>query len=558
MTKTKLPPPIQNGTLRIVPLGGIGEIGRNMTVFEIDGRMIIVDCGVLFPEESQPGVDLILPDFDYIEDRLHQIDGIILTHGHEDHIGGVPYLLRLREDIPIIGSQLTIALVEAKLAEHRIRPYTLVVEEGDIENLGNFECEFIAVNHSIPDALAVFIRTNAGTVLHTGDFKMDQLPLDGRITDLRSFARVGEEGVDLFMCDSTNAEVPGFVPSEANIGPVIESVFAQARGKIVVASFASHVHRVQQVLDAAYKYERKVCFVGRSMVRNMGIAEELGYLSVPEDTLVDLKNADSVPDDEIVYMSTGSQGEPMAVLSRIASGAHKTISVGPNDTVIFASSLIPGNENSVFRLINGLTKLGAKVVHQGNAKVHVSGHAAEGELLYCYNILEPEYAMPVHGEVRHLVANGAIAVKTGVPAENVLLAEDGSVIDMVDGRCSIVGEVPCGYVYVDGSSVGEIGEAELTDRRTLGEEGFIAIFAVIDVQERKVLTGPHIQARGMAEDDSVFEEILPDVRTALDEAIASESANTYQMQQAMRRVVGRWVARKLRRKPMIIPTVIEA
>ncbi|WP_341830177.1 ribonuclease J [Trueperella pyogenes] len=558
MTKTKLPPPIQNGALRIVPLGGIGEIGRNMTVFEIDGRMIIVDCGVLFPEESQPGVDLILPDFDYIEDRLHQIDGIILTHGHEDHIGGVPYLLRLREDIPIIGSQLTIALVEAKLAEHRIRPYTLVVEEGDIENLGNFECEFIAVNHSIPDALAVFIRTNAGTVLHTGDFKMDQLPLDGRITDLRSFARVGEEGVDLFMCDSTNAEVPGFVPSEANIGPVIESVFAQARGKIVVASFASHVHRVQQVLDAAYKYERKVCFVGRSMVRNMGIAEELGYLSVPEDTLVDLKNADSVPDDEIVYMSTGSQGEPMAVLSRIASGAHKTISVGPNDTVIFASSLIPGNENSVFRLINGLTKLGAKVVHQGNAKVHVSGHAAEGELLYCYNILEPEYAMPVHGEVRHLVANGAIAVKTGVPAENVLLADDGSVIDMVDGRCSIVGEVPCGYVYVDGSSVGEIGEAELTDRRTLGEEGFIAIFAVIDVQERKVLTGPHIQARGMAEDDSVFEEILPDVRTALDEAIASESANTYQMQQAMRRVVGRWVARKLRRKPMIIPTVIEA
>lgn len=558
MSITKLPPSIKNGTLRIVPLGGIGEIGRNMTVFEIDGRMIVVDCGVLFPEESQPGVDLILPDFDYIKDRLHQIDAIILTHGHEDHIGGVPYLLRLREDIPIIGSQLTIALVEAKFAEHRIKPYTHVVEEGDIENLGNFECEFIAVNHSIPDALAVFIRTNAGTVLHTGDFKMDQLPLDGRITDLRSFARVGEEGVDLFMCDSTNAEVPGFVASEANIGPVIESVFAQAHGKIVVASFSSHVHRVQQVLDAAYKFERKVCFVGRSMVRNMTIAEELGYLSVPEDTLIDLKNADSLPDDEIVYMSTGSQGEPMAVLSRIVAGSHKSITVGPGDTVIFASSLIPGNENSVFRLINGLTKLGAKVVHQGNAKVHVSGHAAEGELLYCYNILEPEYAMPVHGEVRHLVANGAIAVKTGVPAENVILAEDGSVIDMVDGHCSIVGEVPCGYVYVDGSSVGEIGEAELTDRRTLGEEGFIAIFAVIDAQERKVLTGPHIQARGMAEDDSVFEEILPDVRTALDQAIANESANTYQMQQAMRRVVGRWVARKLRRKPMIIPTIIEA
>lgn len=558
MTKTKIPAPLDPDTVRIVPLGGIGEIGRNMTVFESNGRLLIVDCGVLFPEENQPGVDLILPDFEYISDRLDDIEAIVLTHGHEDHIGAVPYLLRLRPDIPLIGSELTMALVETKLEEHRITPYTLTVVEGDVERLGPFECEFIAVNHSIPDALAVLIRTAAGNILHTGDFKLDQLPLDGRITDLRAFAQAGEEGVDLFLVDSTNAEVPGFVTSESEIGPVIQNVFAQAKGQIVVASFASHIHRVQQVLDAADKFDRKVCFMGRSMVRNMGIAADLGYLHVPDGILVDQRDLSSVPPEKIVYMSTGSQGEPRAVLSRIASGTHKEISVGPGDTVLFASSLIPGNENSVFRLINGLTKLGAKVVHQGIAKVHVSGHSAQGELLYCYNIVQPEYVMPVHGESRHLVANGAVAVKTGVPPENVLLCEDGSVIDMKDGSCQIVGEVPCGYVFVDGSSVGEIGEAELTDRRTLGQEGFIALFAVVDAQNREIIAGPHIQARGMAEDDAIFDDILPQVRTALEETAANESADTYQMQQAMRRVIGRWAARKLRRAPMIIPTVIEA
>lgn len=387
---------------------------------------------------------------------------------------------------------------------------------------------------------------------------MDQLPLDGRITDLRAFARAGEEGVDLFMVDSTNAEVPGFVRSEAEIAPVLESVFAQSRGQIVVASFSSHVHRVQQVLDTAAKAGRKVCFVGRSMVKNMTIAAELGLLSVPAQTLIDMNEIADVPDHQRVFMSTGSQGEPMAVLSRIASGSHKTIGVGAGDTVIFASSLIPGNENSVFRLINGLTKLGARVVHQGNAKVHVSGHSAQGELLFAYNIVEPLNAMPIHGETRHLVANGALAVKTGVPPENVLICEDGTVVDLHDGVAKIVGEVPVGYIFVDGSSVGEIGEAELTDRRTLGQEGFIAIFAVVNGHDRTIITGPHIQARGMAEDDSVFDDILPDVTAALEKSLASPGSDTYQMQQAMRRVIGRWAARTLRRAPMIIPTVIEA
>jgi ribonuclease J len=551
-----MPEPPSRDTVRIVPLGGLGEVGRNCNVLEYRGRLVVVDFGVLFPEESQPGVDLILPDIDYLKSRLDDIDAIVLTHGHEDHIGAVPYLLKLRPDIPIIGSQLTIAFVEAKLQEHDITAHSHVVVEGDVERIGPFEMEFIAVNHSIPDALAVFVRTPEGNILITGDFKMDQLPLDGRLTDLRAFARAGEEGVDLFMSDSTNAEVPGFVASESEIGPVIDRVFGDSTGQIVVASFASHVHRVQQVLKAAAHHGRKVAFVGRSMVRNMTIAQELGYLDVPAGVLRDLADMQDIPENQRVYMSTGSQGEPMAVLARIANKSHPKVSVGPGDTVLFASSLIPGNENSVYRLINGLMKLGAKVVHQGNAKVHVSGHAAQGELLYCYNILEPAYAMPIHGEVRHQVANGAIAVKTGVPPENVILAENGSVIDMHDGEVSLVGSVPFHEIYVDGSSVGDITESELKDRRILAEEGFIAIFAAVDAKGEQIVTGPHIQARAMAEDESVFEDILPEVTVALQEAL-EKGMDTYGMQQAMRRVVGRWASRKLRRSPMIIPTVVE-
>jgi ribonuclease J len=552
-----LPPALREGGLRIVALGGLGEVGRNMAVLEYGGRLLIIDCGVLFPEDHQPGVDLILPDFSYIADRMADVDGIVLTHGHEDHIGAVPYLLRLRQDIPLIGSQLTLAFVEAKLKEHRITPLTHAVKEGQTEQIGAFSCEFVAVNHSIPDALAVAVTTGAGTVLHTGDFKMDQLPLDGRITDLRAFARLGEKGVDLFMVDSTNAEVPGFVSPEREIGPVLDNVFATSARKIVVASFSSHVHRVQQVLDAAAAHERKVALVGRSMIRNMTIAAELGYLKVPDGVLVDAKRLDDVRDDELVLMCTGSQGEPMAALSRIANNDHK-ISVGPGDTVILASSLIPGNENAVYRVINGLTRLGARVVHGGNAKVHVSGHASAGELLYCYNILKPRNVMPVHGEVRHLVANGALAVKSGVPADRVVLAEDGVVVDLVDGRASVVGAVPCGYVFVDGSSVGGITEADLKDRRILGDEGFISIFAVISSTDGKVLGKPQILARGVAEDDKVFDAILPDVTAALEDAARGGAVDTQQLQQVVRRVVGRWASNRLRRRPMIIPVVVEA
>jgi ribonuclease J len=551
------PRPLTPGTLRVIPIGGLGEIGRNMTSYEIDGKILIVDCGVLFPEENQPGVDLILPDFSPIRDRLHDILGIVLTHGHEDHIGAVPYLLKLRQDIPLIGSTLTLALVEAKLKEHRISPYTLTVREGQSERLGAFDLEFIAVNHSIPDALAVAIKTKAGVVLHTGDFKMDQLPLDDRITDLRAFARLGEIGVDLFLPDSTNADVPGFTAPERNIGPVLEAVIARAPRRVIVASFSSHVHRVQQVLDAAHANGRRVAFMGRSMVRNMTIAADLGYLRVPDGVLIDAKKAADLPDNKIVYMSTGSQGEPMAVLARMANLEHQ-IEVGKGDTVILASSLIPGNENAVYRVINGLMKLGANVVHKGNASVHVSGHASAGELLYCYNILKPKNVLPVHGEYRHLVANQQLAILTGIPEANTIIGEDGTVIDMKDGEVEVVGQLDLGYVYVDGSTVGEITDADLKDRRILAEEGFVSIFVAIDSQTGRVIVGPEIQARGFAEDEAVFDAVKPMIIKALLDAAENGTRDTHSFSQVIRRTVGRWVNSSHRRRPMIVPVVIEA
>ncbi len=554
------PGPLAPHGLRVTPLGGLGEIGRNMTVFEYDGRLLVVDCGVLFPEENHPGVDLILPDFEPIRERLDAIEALVLTHGHEDHIGAVPYLLRERGDIPLVGSKLTLGLLTSKLREHRLKETVHhEVREGDRISFGPFDLEFVAVNHSIPDALAVAIRTGAGTVLHTGDFKMDQLPLDGRITDLRAFGRLGEEGVDLFLVDSTNAEMPGFTTGERNITPVLDQVFHQARHqRIIVACFASHVHRVQQVMDAAVAHGRKVAYVGRSMVRNMGVARDLGYLDVPPNTLVDAKELADYPPEKTVLISTGSQGEPLSALSRIAQRNHNFVHIEEGDTVVLASSLIPGNENAVYKVINGLTRLGAKVVHKGNALVHVSGHASAGELLYCYNIVKPRNVLPVHGEIRHMRANAELARATGVPADRVVIAEDGVVVDLVDGVATVAGKVDCGYVFVDGSSVGDITESSLKDRRILGEEGFISVIVVVDSVSGKVSGGPEIHARGFAEDDSVFDEIKQSIVDALDAATREGVDDTYQLQQTIRRVVGRWVSGTHRRRPMIIPVVLEA
>ena len=549
------PPALVNGGLRIVALGGLTEIGRNMTVFEYKSKLLIVDCGVLFPEDTQPGIDLILPDFSYIRDRLQDVIGIFLTHGHEDHIGAVPYLLRERGDIAIYGSALTLALITAKLKEHRITPLTREVREGGTEDVGPFTLEFVAVNHSIPDALAVVINTEAGRVLATGDFKMDQLPLDGRITDLRTFARLGEQGVDLFMVDSTNADIPGFTPSEREIMPALNRVISSTKRRVIVASFSSHVHRVQQVIDIAAHHGRKVVFIGRSMVRNMKIAEDMGYLHVPADLVIDAKDLDQY-DDNVVLICTGSQGEPMAALSRMANGDHQ-IRVGEGDTVILASSLIPGNENSVFRIINELTRFGAKVVHKANAMVHVSGHAAAGELLYCYNIVKPKYVMPIHGEWRHMKANAELAIQSGVPRGNTFIVDNGVVIDLVNHEAEVVGAVPVGFVFVDGQSIGDITESSLKDRRILGEEGFISCVVVIDSQSGKIVAGPDIHARGFNEDAAMFDEVKMRIEKALAVAVADGNNGTHQLSQIVRKTIGGWVGGEHRRKPMIVPVVIE-
>ena len=542
-------------TLRIVALGGLGEIGRNMTVFEYEGKLLVVDCGVLFPEESQPGIDLILPDFEYIRERLDDVVAVALTHGHEDHIGAVPYLLRERSDIPIVGSKLTLAFTEAKLKERRLTAPTVEVKAGMKQKFGPFELEFVAVNHSIPDALAIAIRTPAGLVLATGDFKMDQLPLDGRITDLATFARLGAEGVDLFMVDSTNADVPGFTTAERDISPVLDRVIRQTERRVIVASFASHVHRIQQIIDVAESHGRKVAYVGRSMVRNMKLAEDLGYLHIPPNLIVDSKNLKDYG-DKVVLICTGSQGEPLAALSRMANGDHE-IQVGKGDTVILASSLIPGNENPVYRVINELTRFGANVVHKGNAMVHVSGHASAGELLYCYNIVKPKNVMPIHGEWRHLRANAELAIKTGVARTNTLVVENGIVVDMADGYADVAGAIPVGFVYVDGQSIGEITESSLKDRRILGEEGFISVVVVIESQTGKFVAGPDIHARGFTEDNALFNEVKGMIEKALATAVGNGINGTHQLQQVVRKTVGSWVGDKHRRKPMIVPVVIE-
>ncbi|WP_256840587.1 ribonuclease J [Ornithinimicrobium faecis] len=551
------PPALPRNGLRVVALGGLGEVGRNMAVFEHRGKLLIIDCGVLFPEEHQPGVDVILPDFTFLQGRWQDVVGVVLTHGHEDHIGGVPYLLKERQDIPVIGSRLTLAFITAKLKEHRIKPKTTQVAEGDRLSLGPFDCEFVAVNHSIPDGLAVAVRTAAGTVLHTGDFKMDQFPLDDRITDLRAFARLGEEGVDLFMSDSTNAEVPGFTTAEKDLAPAIDTVFRTAPGRIVVSSFASHVHRIQQVIDAATQHKRKVAFVGRSMVRNMKIAQDLGYLKVPRGLVVDAKELDNLPPDRVTLVCTGSQGEPMAALSRMANRDHQ-IRIGEGDTVLLASSQIPGNENAIARIINGLTRWGAKVVHQGNAKVHVSGHASAGELVYCYNLIKPRNVMPVHGEWRHLRANADLAISTGIHPDNVVVVDDGMVVDLVKGRVSVTGKVRAGYVYVSAGSVGDVTEDELRDRVTLSQQGTVTVIALIDAETGKLTEPPDFVGRGLGADEKVFDAAIPAIEKALADAASQGIGEARELEQRIGRAVSQWANRKHRRNPLVIPVVIDA
>lgn len=550
------PGPLTAGGLRITALGGINEIGRNMTVFEHLGRLLIIDCGVLFPGHDEPGVDLILPDLRHIAERLDDVEALVLTHAHEDHIGAIPFLLKLRPDIPVVGSKFTLALVAAKCREHRLKPVFVQVAEGQRSTHGVFECEYFAVNHSIPDALAIAVHTGAGTVLHTGDIKLDQLPPDGRPTDLAGMSRLGDKGVDLFLCDSTNAEIPGVGPSESEVGPTLHRLIRGAEGRVIVACFASNVDRVQQIVDAAVALGRRVAFVGRSMVRNMGIAKELGFLRVADTDLVDIGAAEMMAPEKVVLVTTGTQGEPLSALSRMSRGEHRSITLTAGDLVVLSSSLIPGNEEAVYGVMDALAKIGARVITNAAARVHVSGHAYAGELLFLYNGIRPRNVMPVHGTWRMLRANAALAERTGVPRESILLAENGVSVDLVGGQANIAGAVPVGKMFVDGLVDGDVGDATLGERLILSS-GFVAITVVVRRGTGKAVAPPHLHSRGFSEDPKALEPAARRVEAELESLAAERVTDPTRIAQAVRRTVGKWVGEVYRRQPMIVPTVIE-
>ncbi len=537
-------------------LGGISEIGRNMTVFEHLGRLLIVDCGVLFPGHDEPGVDLILPDLRLIEDRLDDVEALVLTHAHEDHIGAIPFLLKLRPDIPLVGSKFTLALVAEKCREHRIKPVFEEVAEGQSSIHGVFECEYFAVNHSIPGCLAIAIHTGAGTVLHTGDIKLDQSPPDGRPTDLPGMSRLGDSGVDLFLCDSTNSEIPGVGPSESEIGPIMHRLIRGAEGRVIVACFASNVGRVQQIIDASVALGRKVSFVGRSMVRNMGIAKELGYLTVDDDDVIDIGAAEMMAPGRVVLVTTGTQGEPMAALSRMSRGEHRSITLTSGDLIVMSSSQIPGNEEAIFGVLDALAKIGVRVVTNAQVRIHVSGHAYAGELLFLYNGVRPRNVMPVHGTWRMLRANAALAARTGVPEENVVLAENGVSVDLVAGKASISGAVSTGKMFVDGLITGDVGDAVVGERLTLSS-GFIGITIVLRRGTGRVAAPARLHSRGFSEDPKALEPVTSKVEEELESLAADNITDVARIAQAVRRTVGKWVGETYRRQPMIVPTIIE-
>lgn len=555
--KLPTPPKAPKNGLRIYALGGISEIGRNMTVFEYDGRLLLVDCGVLFPSSGEPGVDLILPDFGPIENHLDRVDALVITHGHEDHIGAIPYLLKLRRDIPILGSRFTLALIAAKCQEHRQRPKLIEVNEESNENRGPFNIRFWHVNHSIPGCLGIAIKTRAGLVVHTGDIKVDQTPYDGRPTDLPALSRFGDEGVDLMLCDSTNATTPGVSPSERGIESTLTRLVRDASQRVIVASFASNVSRVQMAVNAAVAAGRKVAFNGRSMLRNMDIAEKLGYLKAPRGTIVEMNEAAKLAPHKVMLITTGTQGEPMAALSRMARREHRQITVRDGDLIILSSSLVPGNEEAVFGVINNLAQIGATVVTGKDAFVHTSGHGYSGELLFLWNAARPRNAMPVHGEWRHLRANKDLAVATGVPEDRVALAQNGVVVDLVDGRVKVSGQIPVGRLYVDGTTMGEVDADVLADRTSLGSGGVISISAVIDSRTGRLIEAPLVATRGYSEDDrGIVPEVKDLVENVMSDLAAEGENDTYRMAQAVRRRVAKFVEQRWRREPLIMPTII--
>ena len=551
------PPQAPKNTLRMYALGGISEIGRNMTVFEYDGKLLIIDCGVLFPSSGEPGVDLILPDFGPIEKKIDKVEALVVTHAHEDHIGAIPWLLKLRPDIPIVASKFTLALIAAKTKEHRQKPKMIEVNEKSDVSYGPFRCRFWAVNHSIPDALGIMLNTPAGSIIHTGDIKLDQTPLDNRPTDLPALSRYGDEGVDLMLCDSTNATVPGVSATEADIAPTLKRIVQSAKNRVIVASFASNVYRVQAAIDAAVASHRKVAFNGRSMLRNMEIAEKMGYLRVPKGTIIPIEEASKMAPHKTMLITTGTQGEPMAALSRMARREHRQITVRAGDLIILSSSLIPGNEEAVFGVINMLSQIGAELITNADAKVHSSGHGYAGELLFLYNAARPKNAWPVHGEWRHLRANKELAISTGVPSERVMLAQNGVVIDLANGKAEVVGQMTVGNLYVDGVNMGNVDADTLADRTSLGAGGVVSITCVVDNRTSQLLEIPRVETTGFAEDDrALIPQVVELVDKTMNDLAAEGENDTYRMVQKLRRKVSRFIENNWKREPVILPTVV--
>lgn len=546
-------------TLSVIPLGGVEEIGLNMTVFEYGNDIIIVDAGLMFPEEDMLGVDFVIPDFSYILDNREKVRGIVLTHGHEDHIGALHFLLK-EIDVPVYGTPLTLGLVRNKLREHHLEDSELIpVKPRDVINLGVFSIEFIRVTHSIVDGVGLGIQTPVGLVVHTGDFKLDPTPVDGQLMDFHKFAEYGERGTLLFLSDSTNAEKGGFTFSEKEVRRVFEDIFAHAPGRIIIATFASNIHRIQQAIDVAIMYGRKVIMCGKSIVANAQIALDLGYLNLPQDTWLRLDNLKELKDNEVVVITTGSQGEPMSVLSRIATGEHK-IEIKEGDTVILSARMIPGNERSIGRIINHLFRRGADVIYEKVSEVHVSGHASKEELKLMLNLVRPKYFMPIHGEYRHLVYHSKLAKNLGIPKENIFILQNGDVLDITQEGASRNGRINSGRIFIDGKGVGDVEDMVLRDRRRLAHDGIVLILLAIEKLTGNIVSGPDIISRGFVFEDA-SQEIINDVRELvintleeLDKEILTDAAL---IQAKLRSLLKKYLMNTMGRRPMIMPIIIE-
>ncbi len=551
----------EKGKLHVIPLGGVGEIGKNMYAYEYNGEIIVVDCGLMFPDDEMYGVDLVIPDISFLLEHREQVLGIFLTHGHEDHIGGLPFVLKQLQ-VPIFATKLTLGMIRGKLEEHGMVTHeqSREIQPGDTLHLGAFHVEAIRVNHSIPDAVAFAIHTPIGTVVHTGDFKFDQTPVDGEVADFHRFAQLGHQGVLALFSDSTNAERPGYTGSERQVGKVLDDVIAAAKQRVLVASFASNVHRIQQVMNAAEKNGRKLAVVGRSMENVVRIALELGYLKASEGTMIDIDDISRFPANKVVIMTTGSQGEPMAALSRMAASEHKKVEILPGDTVIIAATPVPGNEKSVSRTINNLYKRGAEVVYSSSMGVHVSGHASQEELKLMITLVQPRFFCPIHGEYRMLITNARLAEAVGVPKPNILIGEIGSVYEFTEGTAAIVGKVNSGVVFVDGLGVGDVGNIVLRDRKLLAEDGVIVVVVAIDRESQTVISGPDIVSRGFVyvrESDQLIEDAKQKIREALETADSRRMGDWSAIKSLVRDTLGRFVFERTRRRPMILPIVME-